>query len=281
MRCRVVVTSLWCIGLSVSAGVGPATEAGVPDYAAALAGWGDSLELYDGVVEQIERYSAENHDLGRAYAEALAADVRRLVFGDAALAMKGLPTVPGEPVVEVEYLEPGFAVADGNEPDAKHQREFEEGFIRIESLAFIEAEGVTPAQALALFTSPRFRMDVSHRIERIWEEGGLSCIEVGGVTAIMAPTQACNRTEELVEAGLAAQHSQVVANPGGDDFQTVYFKESLKSFVAVEGGLAYHYINYTRTVKLGALKRTFGRGRIEASEKDKIRELQRRLLDGE
>jgi hypothetical protein len=43
----------------------------------------------------------------------------------------------------------------------------------------------------------------------------------------------------------------------------------------------YHYIHYTRSVKLGAIKRTFGRGKIEDSEMSKILELQRRLSDGD
>jgi hypothetical protein len=242
--------------------------------------WGDTLALDKAVVEQIEKYSTEDDDLGGTYPAQLAANVRRRLFADAAVALSRLPKSPAEPVVTVDFLEEGFADRDGTEPPDDPQRDFERGFIRTESLAFIEAGGVSPEEALELFSSATFRMDVSSRIERIWSQNGLSCVEVAGVTAIVKPTLSCNRVDELIEPGLASQHSQVVANPGGDRYQTVYFKESLKTFVAMEGGLAYHYINYTRAVKLGRLKRAFGRGKIEDSEKEKIEELQRRIADG-
>ena len=68
---------------------------------------------------------------------------------------------------------------------------------------------------------------------------------------------------------VAAEHSQVVSNRGDDDFQTIYFKESVKVFVATDGGLALYYVNYTRGAKLGTLKKKLGRGRIEDSQRDR------------
>jgi hypothetical protein len=251
------------------------------DYAAVVSDWARTLAVEEAAVEQIARYSREEDELGDAYPADVAAKVRSLLIGDAARALATLPSFRGEPVVEAEFLESGFADPSGEAPGEKHQREFEDGFIRIESRAFIAADGVTPQQALELFSSPRFRMDVSSRIERIWPADGLSCVEVGGVTAIMSPTMACSRVDDMIELDVASQHSQAVSNPGGDDYQTVYFKESLKTFVAADGGVVYHYIHYTRSVKLGSIKRAFGRGKIEDSEMSKILELQRRLSDGD
>jgi len=250
------------------------------DYPAVIGGWGDGLELDERIAEQIAIYSGEEDDLGPAYPESMASTMRRLVFEDATRALADLRATPGEPVVEVSFLESGFASPDGKERDDKHQRQFEEGFIRTEATAFFAVDGMTAEEAMREYTSADLRMSVSSRIKRIWKDDDLSCVEVKGVRAIMSPTLACNRVDELIEPGLASQHSQVVANPGDDDFQTVYFKESLKTFVAVEGGIAYHYINYTRAVKLGSIKRSFGRGKIEESEAKKIRELQSRLSDG-
>jgi hypothetical protein len=241
--------------------------------------WGTQLELDPRVVEQIEIYSQDKDDLGEAYASLLAPGVRRLVFAAAVGALDNLPSGPGEPHVDVSFLEAGFAAEDGKPPLDEHQREFEEGFIRTEVLAFIEANEVTPETALRMYTSPEFRMDVSSRIKRIWEEGELSCYEVKGVAALLSPTMACNRIDEFVCSDIASEHSQVVANPGGEDYQTVYFKESLKTFIVVPGGLALHYINYTRAVKLGSIKRKFGRGKIAESEVEKIRELESRFVD--
>lgn len=259
----------------------PATGAGAGDPAGLVRSWAETLDVDDGAVEQIARYSAEEENLGPDYPAELASRVRRLLIGDAARALATLAAYRDEPVVEAEFLDAGFANPDGGDPESPAQRDFEEGFIRIESRAFIPAAGVTPQRALEVFSSPRFRMDCSSRIKRIWRQDGLSCVEVGGVTAIMSPTTACSQVTDLKEAGVASQHSQAVSNPGGDDYQTVYFKESLKTFVAVHGGLVYHYIHYTRSVKLGRIKRTFGRGKIEDSEMTKIVELQRRLSNGD
>ena len=74
-----------------------------------------------------------------------------------------------------------------------------------------------------------------------------------------------------------AQHSQVVSNGGDEDYQRVYFKESLKSFVAVSGGLALYYINYTRSTDIGRFGKYIARGKIEGAQEDAIEELMRRL----
>jgi hypothetical protein len=189
----------------------PSRETAGRDFAAVVTGWGDSLALDGAVAEQIAMYSREEDDLGENYPATLADRMRRLLLDDAARALSKLPTGPGDPAVEVQFLDAGFANDGGAEPDDGHQRDFEKGFIRIESFAFIPAVGVAPEQVLELFTSPQFRMDVSSRIKRIWPEDRLSCIEVGGVTAILSPTLACNHVDVLIEPGIASEHSQVVA----------------------------------------------------------------------
>jgi hypothetical protein len=250
------------------------------DFASIVEAWGESLELDARVVGQVELYSQEEDDLGQSYPAGIAADVRRLIFEDAVRGLSKEPPANGEPAIDVDFLDAGFVEESGKEPDSKHQRKFEEGFIRIEVVAFFEIEGVTPEEALKEYTSKDLRMKVSSRIARIWTEDDLSCVEVKGVKALLSPTLACNLIDELVRSELASQHSQVVSNPGGKDYQTVYFKESIKTFVAAPGGLVLHYINYTRAVKLGSIKRALGRGKIEESEEKKIRELQNRLSDG-
>jgi hypothetical protein len=117
-------------------------------------------------------------------------------------------------------------------------------------------------------------MEVSSRIKRIWMEGEESCIETKGLRPFLSSTLACNRIDELISPGLASQHSQVVSNPGGDDYQDVYFKESLKTFVNVPGGVVFYYINYTRAVKLGGLRKRIGRGKVKGSQEKAVRELQ-------
>lgn len=277
MACR-FLAAITLVGVLISAGFTPGLPAG-EEYASLLSEWGGELEMDPRVLEQIGLYSGEKDDLGEKYPSVIAARLRRAVFADAARALGNLPSAPGEPFIDVSFLDAGFANEDATPTDDRHQREFEEGFIRTEVLAYIQAEDVTPEEALRVYTSSEFRMKVSSRIERIWSDGDLSCYEIKGVKALLSPTLACNRIDEFIRGEIASEHSQVVANPGGDDYQTVYFKESLKTFVAVPGGLALHYVNYTRAVKLGSIKRRFGRGKIAASEERKIRELERRFSD--
>ena len=131
---RAVATSLLVAAVSLAffTGVSQPT-AGPRDYAAVVSEWARSLAVEEAAVEQIARYSSEEDDLGEAYPAALAAKVRSLLIGDAARALATLPEFRGEPIVAAEFLEAGFADPAGQEPDEKHQRKFEEGFIRIES----------------------------------------------------------------------------------------------------------------------------------------------------
>jgi hypothetical protein len=247
---------------------------------AVLAGWLDRFPPDAEVIAQIDRYSQEEENLGPGYAAAIAASLRSLIVTAAAKALADPAAAPVEPAIDVLFPDAGFADPDGREPDRKSQRKFEEGFIRTEALVFLKTGDATPGEALHAYTDPAFRMEMSSRIKRIWDEDSLSCVEVKGITGLLSPTLGCNRVRELVLPDLAAQHSQVVSNPGGDDYQTIYYKESLKTFVSVPGGLVLHYINYTRAVKLGSIKRKIGGGKIADKEERKIRELPGRLSNG-
>jgi hypothetical protein len=180
---------------------------------------------------------------------------------------------PCEPFVKAEFPSAGFAT---EEPDDADER-FESGFVRTEMVACFQADSLDPAALLEIYTSPDFRMEVEGRLERIWQEDGLSCVETGGMWALLDPTLACNRIDRFAEDGIAAEHSQVVWNQGEDPFQDIYFKESLKTFVRIPEGVALHYINYSRTIRLGRLKRALGRGKIEGSQENNARALAERI----
>jgi hypothetical protein len=80
------------------------------------------------------------------------------------------------------------------------------------------------------------------------------------------------------EERLSAQHSQVVANPGDEDDQVVYFKESLKTAVRVPGGLAIHHVHYSRSVNLGRLERWVAHGKVKDAEERTLHLLRERIL---
>jgi hypothetical protein len=249
-------------------------ETDVESTGSMISSWGEGLEIDNRVLSQVNRYSEEKGEFSEGYAMKLAVEVRRLVFDATRRRLGLLSEGQCAPFVEVTYEEPGFAAQGAKPPEHKSERKFEAGFIRTELLACLSAEDTAPEAALRAYTDPEFRMRVSSRVERIWSEGEESCIETKGVRPFLSSTLVCNRIDELLLSGLAAQHSQVVANPGGKGYQDVYFKESLKTFVPIPGGMALHYINYTRTVKLGSLRKRIGRNKVIGSQEKAVRELQ-------
>jgi hypothetical protein len=239
--------------------------------------WGDSLALDPRVMVEIERYEKEEAALGRSYSLKLAAGIRQLVLARAGSQIEKIIKGDRNPLVEVSFPDPGFAAKEMRRPERDAERDFEKGFILTEVVAFFEAASVTPQAALDSYTRPDFRMSVSSRIKRIWPEDELSCIEIDGVKVVLSPTSTCSRIEEYHSPGLSVQHSQVVSNGGDDGNQAVYFKESLKTFVAIPGGVALHYINYTRAVDMGWLGKKISPGKIKDSRRKAIEELAKRL----
>ena len=234
--------------------------------------WGERLDLDPGIVAEIREFQPDQFT--DEYAEDLARGVRRLIFECAAERLASLDAASlEEPDIRVSYAKPGFTRPDEPEPEQKRIRKFEESFVRTEAVAFFPTD-LAPAEALTLYTAPEFRKRSSSRIESITEEDGLSCVETRGVGPVLDPTLSCNRIDELHREELSSQHSQVVANPGGDDdFQRVFFKASLKTFVAVEGGLVLHYVNYARTQNLSGLSKKIGKGKIKGAQERMIEEL--------
>ena len=246
------------------------------DASSQVGHWGDTLDLDSRILKEIGRFVREKAEFESGYPQRLATSVRRLIFESAVSRLDEVAAGLCTTFVDVTYEDAGFA---GEDPDSDPEREFEEGFIRIEVLACLHADDVGPEAALRAYTAPEFRKKVSSRVKRIWREGGESCVETKGMRPFLSSTLACNRVDELHTNELAAQHSQVVLNPEADKHQEVYFKESLKTFIRVPGGLVMHYVNYTRTVRLGGLRKRIGRGKVIDSQERAIREL-RAVLTG-
>jgi hypothetical protein len=241
--------------------------------------WIDSLGVDPGVVEQLQRFEQEEGDWPDDTPDRLIQAFRKRVRDDVARAVRRIEGGEASEYVRVSFLGPKDFAHGRDETADKRGRKFEEGVIRIEQVAFYPGIELSPAEALETFVDPEFRKATTSRIESLEEDGDLSCLHVGGVTGLMSPTWACNRLSYFGSPSVAAEHSQVVSNSGDDDFQTIYFKESVKAFVATDEGLALFYINYTRGAKLGSFKKKLGRGRIEDSQRERANAL-REWLEG-
>ena len=237
-----------------------------------LGRWLAALSLDARIAGEMGRFTHDDLELSAGYRSARVASMRKLVTVEVDQAVAALLLGPCEPSVEVTY-----PWQNDNDQDVEAEKEFSKSFIRTEMFACFETSQADPTAALEIYTSSDFRKEVSSRIEGLWAEGDLSCVESGGIRALLSPTKSCNSITRFFQSGMAAEHSQVVWNEGRDPYQDVYYKESVKTFVQIPGGLALHYLNYSRTTNMGRMQRWMGTGSIEDSQKDSAKLMAQRL----
>jgi hypothetical protein len=263
-----VLSTLIAVRVSSQAGAGRAP----------VAAWLDSLPVDERALDAIELFAREKRsEFDDGYASRLAAGIRRLVGEDVERQLGKLSEGARAPFIEVTILDAGFASAGKKPGGNKTEQDFEKSFVRIEVLAFFADDTTPPRTALGMYTDPDFRKTVSSRLKSVWNEGEEVCIEMGSVKLVLDPIKCCDRIEELHLDDISIQHARTVRNTGGRGYQTVFFKESLKTFVRLPDGLAFHYLAYTRTVGMGGIKGKIGRGKIEESERKAVEEIGRRL----
>ncbi len=244
---------------------------------AALDEWLRGLEIDARVPTEIRGYEREGTAAEPEYADAAAEGLRRRLILDAKTALRRELPEGGE-LIDVSFPGVGVAVGTSDGFDERTREEFEESIVRIEVLAFLPGAVMLPRDALREYTSPDFRKKASSRIERIEDREGLNCVETRGVGGgLVDPMHSCSLVTELHLPELSSQHSQTVSNLDPDQFQAVYFKESLKTFVTVPEGLLFHYINYSRTAGLGSVSKFIGKRKIRGSQETALRELERLL----
>lgn len=244
-----------------------------------LALWGESLPTDSRIIAELQRF-VDDAPLSRGYASAVAREVRSRVFTTATEHLALLLNGECIPRLDVTIGVSPFASASlGGLPDSvrRTRERFEGSVIRTEMVACLETEWPDPMEVLDLYTSSEFRMTAESRIDSMWVGDEGSCMETRGVYALLDPTRVCNRIENFDSGVVAAQHSQVVFNEGGEPYQDVYFKESLKTVVKIPGGMAVHYVNFTRATGLSRLSRWVAEGKIGESQEGNIAELQRWL----
>jgi hypothetical protein len=245
---------------------------------AIVAAWLDSLPIDERAIDAIGLYADEKRsEFDEGYAARLAAGIRRLIGADVERQLGRLSEGVGTPFIEVSILDPGFASIGGKPGGNKTERDFEKSFVRIEVLAFFKDEMTAPRTALGMYTDKEFRKTVSSRIKRIWSEGEEVCIEMSGIKLLLDPIKCCDSIAELQLEDISLQHAQTVRNTGDGGYQAVFFKESLKTFVRLSDGLAFHYVNYTRTISMSGIQGKVARGKIEESERKAVEEFGRRL----
>jgi hypothetical protein len=242
------------------------------DLSTDMGRWLAAMPLDTRIADEIGRFTHDDAELSGAYRSTFAAILREIMVEEVDQAVAVLSRGPCEPSVEVTYPR-----QNDNDQEVRAEKEFEKSFIRTEMFACFETNLDDPTAALEIYTAADFRKEASSRIEEVWAEGDLSCVESGGISGILSPTKACNSIRRFSEGAISAEHSQVVWNEGQDPYQDIFFKESVKTFMRVPGGLALHYLNYSRTTNMGRVQRWFGTGSIEGSQRDSAELMVQRL----
>jgi hypothetical protein len=243
---------------------------------AAWAAWVGSLDPDRRASAEILRYGVGGHPtLDPEEARLLSLRVMEELTTSAQAAVTRLRPSACEPSVLVRFG--AEALPPAASPPSRTLQSLEAGLVRVESVACFRIPGVTPGEVLDLLVSPGFRMEVEGRIRAIWEEGDDSCVETAGIPALLAASRSCNRIRRWEGGAVASEHAQVVRNLDPGSSQVVYLKESLKTTVAIPGGIALHYVHLSRTADLGPTRRWAVERSIRDAEERKVAGLERAL----
>ena len=250
------------------------------DWAANFRQQMESLEIEPGVLTEIQRFEKNGRNVSEEYASVLARKLRKAALSRTEMQLEEFQAGRCEEKVDVDFLKNGLEFKDFPIQLGPVEEEFEKGFMRVEVVACFPELTQSASEVLQLYTSPEFRLSTSSTLERIDEKLGSSCVQTKGIPVILEATFYCNQVQNFFTKGMAAQHSQVVSNPEADKYQNVFFKESVKSFVELStGGLGFHYINYSRSDKIGGLKRKLGKSSVVKSQKKALEKLRQRLQE--
>jgi len=228
------------------------------------------------VLRELQRFSAKEEfspELTSGFIEEIRSRVISAVGAQSAKLLAG----ECRPSIEVSIGDSEFPTLEET-ASGESWEDFQKSLIRTEMVACLETDRKDPEAVLQAYVSPEFRMRVESRITDMWVDSVGSCMETKGAYGLVDPTRICNRVHDFSSENMAAQHSQVVFNEGKEPYQEAYFKESLKTFVRFPGGMALHYINFTRAADLGRVERWIGAGKIKDSQNGTVEELQRWLL---
>jgi hypothetical protein len=268
----------WILGAIALLWGSDAVRAQTPD-SSRLSGWGRMLGADPRVIGEMGRFDPNDASgLTEEYRVALADRLRSEVFGAADRVLALLASGQCEPFVDVSF--PGSGAGMDYHVGASLGAEaFEAGLVRTESLTCVEGSHLDAAAALALYVSPEFRLEAEGRIQEIRAQDAESCERTAGTLGLLDPTSSCSRVSRTDRDAFSAYHSQVVGNSEEEGYQTVFFKESLKTVFPVTGGLAIHHIHLSRSRDIGRLERWIGEGAIRSSEEDTVALLERRLRE--
>jgi hypothetical protein len=239
--------------------------------------WGQTLGIDPRIVKEVQKFE-DGGSLAGPSALAFVTAARSQLFASAERVVLNLRDGECSAFIHVSIGDSDSLLPpDVGGAEKEAWQKFEASLIRTEMVACLDTGATDAREVLDLYTSPEFRMTAESRIVNMWEDQEGACMETKGVLSLVDPTRLCNQIRDFRSEDVAAEHSQVVFNEGRKPYQDVYFKESLKTFVRIPGGMALHYVNYSRAGNLGRIERWAGPGQIRGSQEGTVEEFQRWL----
>jgi hypothetical protein len=169
-----------------------------------------------------------------------------------------------EPSAQVGFVEPGSV------GETEADRDFEESTFRVESLHCLDHGDA--AQAMAIYNSEAFRLQVMPGLERYSLEGDQVCIDTGAVMGVVGRTEICLAARGLEGQGVSAFHTRLVHSADEPEAQGIFLRESVVAFVdRAQGGVAVYRVVYTRGKDMGAVQRAV-LSRVAGGSQEKIAE---------
>jgi len=236
--------------------------------------WQASTQTDSRLYEQMSRFSSDGNPLKGAFEAAFTDNIKYDVFWRANNQVDQFRSGHCTPATNV-----GFLDSDSLHYPAKWQlsaveKDFEDGFVRVESVACLKHGDA--AKAMRIFLDNDFRLKSLAQLSSSKYEGGLLCEGTSKVPLVTSATSQCMALQRLEGAGIQSVYGMIVGNTSG--FQPVYFRQNLVTFVDMpDGSVAAHLVIYGRADTIASILHGPARSKLRSAQQDAFAELDRRL----
>ena len=244
-------------------------------FAETAQAWGASIPVSSELVTQMQRYDSSGSTIDNAYARRSAAILHSMIFTRVDQIEGYVKTKGCTPSMSVQFPDAGFLASGPNAAKlTSTQSDFEDGFVRVESVSCL-AHG-TAKEARELFLDPAFRRDAITQVSSYSYSNNRVCEQTKSVLILQSATHSCMHVQLRDQPGSSLLYGQLESNV--KDFQPVYYRETATNFIELaSGGLAVHSIMYLRAEKLPGIAHGPARSKIAGMQAGAFEALDRLL----
>jgi hypothetical protein len=177
-------------------------------------------------------------------------------------------------MTDVEFLDGDSIKYPPNWQLSSAEKEFEDGFVRVEAIACLRNSDAK--KAMTIFLDNDFRIHSLAQLSFSKYQSGLLCEGTSSVPFVASATSQCMNLQRYSGAGAEAVYGTIASNTPGA--QPVYFRENLVTFVDLpSGGVGAHLVMWARADKIAGIFHGPARGKLSSAQRDAFAELDRRM----